>query len=71
MITDFQMLEDYFGRTHAVQTYEDIARYYGGEAIQRAISAGYIAGKTILCGPDRGRCILWLTEKGRCHNITP
>ncbi len=65
IVSDFYMLESFYGAPHAVQFYEDIARQYGVEPVRQAIRAGDVAFKKISCGPNAGRLLLWLSEQGR------
>ena len=65
LLSDFYMLELYFEQPETAQFYEDLSRRYGAQALKKAVMAGYLVGKQLTCGPDCGRKLLWLSDKGR------
>lgn len=65
MLSDFLILEEFFDQSSAVQFFEDLSKRYGPEAVIKAIAKGELCFKKILCGPDRGRHLVWLSQTGR------
>lgn len=65
MLSDFLLLDSYYEGPNAAQFYEDLSAKYGMEPIKRALAAGHIICKRINCGPDTGRWLFYLSEKGR------
>lgn len=65
MISDLYLLETCFDGPDTAQFYEDLSRRYGARALREAIQAGYLSGRRIICGPDCGRQLFWLSESGR------
>jgi hypothetical protein len=65
MLSDFLLLEAYYGSPAAALFFEDLSVQYGVPAIRRALRGGDLVAKRVLCGPDCGRLLLWLSEKGR------
>ena len=65
MLSDLLALEAYFGSAESALFFEDLSRQYSPRAIRRALQEGYITGRQVRCGPDCGRRLFWLTEKGR------
>lgn len=65
MLFDFLLLEIYYDAPETARFYEELTHKYGGAAVVRALGAGYVASRRVLLGPDRGRLVVWLTEKGR------
>jgi hypothetical protein len=65
MLSDLLLLEIYYDAPETARFYEDLSRRYGGEALAAALSAGYLTGRKVLIGPDAGRWLFWLTDKGR------
>lgn len=65
MLSDFLLLEEYFEGPETAQFYEDISKKYGVEAIQKAIAAGHIVHKKIMCSRVCQDRLLWLSDKGR------
>ena len=65
MLYDFMMLETYYGPSDAALYLEELSLRYGIPAIQKALAAGDLVAKRILCGPNRHRTLFWLSEKGR------
>lgn len=65
ILSDFLTLEAYFSNEESAQMFEDCALKYGIEPIQKCIKAGELACRKIHIGPDAGKLILWLTQKGR------
>lgn len=67
MLSDLLMLEAYYGSPGAAQFFEDLSRRYGPAIVRKALEAGEITGRRIHCGPDCGRQMFWLTDKGRAQ----
>lgn len=65
ILSDFLTLESYFSNDESSQMFEDCTQKYGIETIQRYIKAGALACRKIYIGPDAGRLIVSLSEKGR------
>ncbi len=65
MLSDLMLLEIYYGSGAAALFFEDISERYGVPVIRRAIRAGELAMRKVLLGPDAGRWIVTLTDKGR------
>jgi len=70
MLYDFMILEIYYGPTAASLYLEELSLRYGLPAIQKALTAGDVILKRIACGPDCGRIIVWLSEKGRARAVS-
>ncbi|MCC7305246.1 MAG: hypothetical protein IT558_03190 [Alphaproteobacteria bacterium] len=67
MLADFLLLENYYGSPAAALYFEDLSRHYGIPAIRKALRAGDLVVKRILCGPDCGRLVFRLSEQGRLN----
>ena len=67
MLSDLLQLEVYYGTPEAAQFFEDLSRRYGPAMVRKALRAGEITGRRLHCGPDCGRRLFWLTEKGRAR----
>lgn len=65
MLSDLLLLETYYESQNSVQFLEDLSRRYGPEAIRRAVSAGEVICRRVNCGPECGRFLLRLSDKGR------
>lgn len=65
MLSDLLILEIYYGHPSCAQFFEDMARKYGIETIKKALRAGEITARPVVVGPDSGRLLLGLTDKGR------
>jgi hypothetical protein len=65
MLSDFLTLEVYFGHEASAQFFEDLTERYGKKPIENALKAGDLVKKKVLIGPDTGRDLVWLSEKGR------
>ncbi len=65
MLSDFLTLEIYFGHDASAQFFEDLAKRYGKKSIEKAVQTGDLIQKKIAIGPDAGRDLIWLSEKGR------
>jgi hypothetical protein len=65
MLYDFLLLEIYYGAPDTARFYEELSQRYGGAVVAGALGAGYVACRRVLIGPDRGRLLVWLTDKGR------
>jgi hypothetical protein len=65
MLSDLLILEAYYGHPSCAEFFEDLARRYGVETVRRALRAGEIITKPVIVGPDSGRLLVGLTDKGR------
>jgi hypothetical protein len=65
MLSDLLILEIYYGHPSCAQFFEDMARKYGLEAMRKALRAGEITVRPVALGPDSGRMLVGLTDKGR------
>lgn len=65
MLSDFLSLESVFGRNAATMFLDEIIEKYGEKNLQKSLSKGYLENRTIYIGPDSGRVLCWLSEKGR------
>ena len=65
MLSDFLMLEAFYGPPAAGLFLEDLSLRYGIPAVKKALRAGEIIARPVLCGPDCGRWLMGLTDKGR------
>lgn len=65
MLYDFLLLEQYYEAPETIRFYEDLSRRYGAEPIKKAVEAGDLVSRRVLCGPNCGRVMFWLSEKGR------
>lgn len=65
ILSDFLTLESYFSNEESAQFFEECSCKYGTRPIMKCIKAGELACRTIHIGPDSGKKLLWLTEKGR------
>lgn len=65
MLSDLLILELYYDHPACAQFFEDVARKYGTEAVRKALRAGDIVARPVVVGPDSGRILLGLTDKGR------
>ncbi len=64
MLSDLMLLEIYYGSGAAALYLEELSLRYGAPAIQKAMRAGEIITRKILLGPDCGRLLVALTDKG-------
>lgn len=64
MLSDFIMLEAYYGPPAAV-FFEDLSRRYGAATIHGALGAGDLVARPVFLGPDKGRWIVGLSGRGR------
>ena len=67
MLEDLFSLEKLFGEEGAALFLEDVMRRYDEMVIEREIQNGHIIKRTINIGPDSGRALCWLSDKGRVH----
>lgn len=65
MLADLMLLEIYYGSGSAALYFEELSRRYGVQPVRRALKAGEIITRKVLLGPDCGRLLVSLTEKGR------
>ena len=65
MLSDFLLLETYYEGPETVRFYEDLAERYGIAPVKKALAAGHLIQRRIVCGPDCGRLIFRLSDKGR------
>jgi hypothetical protein len=65
MLSDFLLLESYYGDGQSAQFIEDFLDRYGQAAFAQALMAGQIMRRRVMMGPDQGRWLVSLTEKGR------
>ena len=65
MLSDLLILEHYYGHPSCALFFEELARKYGVETIRKAMKAGDITARTVMVGPDAGRMLVGLTDKGR------
>ena len=65
MISDFLLLEMYYGPADAAQYFEEVVHKHGMASIEKARACGHIVMREISVGPDRGRVMCWLSEVGR------
>ncbi len=66
MIRDFFALEEIYGRMESALYVDDLLFNYEADDLAQAVQQGYLQTRTICIGPDCGRVLCWLTEKGRC-----
>ena len=65
ILSDFLTLETYFDNQESAQFFEECSYKYGIEPIQKCLRAGELACRKIHIGPDAGKILLLLTDKGR------
>ncbi len=65
MLSDFLTLEYYFGYEGSAQFLEDLSRKYGIDPVKKALKNGDLQQRQIALGPDRGRFLVWLSDKAR------
>jgi hypothetical protein len=65
MLSDLLLLEIYYGSGAAALYFEDLSSRYSTSAIQKALRKGEIMARQVLLGPDSGRWLVALTDKGR------
>ena len=65
ILSDFLTLEVYFSNSESAQFFEECSQKYGAEPVKTCIKKGELACRQILIGPDAGKNLLWLTDKGR------
>ncbi len=65
MLSDLLSLERCFGKFEAVMFMEEIEDTYGELLVEEAIDAGHLEWRMVCIGPDCGRRLCWLSEKGR------
>lgn len=70
ILSDFLTLEVYFANEDSAQFFEEACAKYGVAPIKKCIAAGEIICKKIHIGPDRGRLMVWLSDKGRSKAIS-
>ncbi len=65
MLSDFLTLEAYFGSESAALYFEELSQKYNTGRIWEAVQRGDLHCREIRLGPEKGRWIYWLSEKGR------
>ncbi len=65
ILSDFLTLETYFSSQESAQMFEDCVQKYGAGLVKKYISSGALAYRKIHIGPDKGKSLIWLTQKGR------
>ena len=65
MLSDLLILEAYYGHPSCAMFFEELSCKYGVDAIRRALEAGDITARPVVVGPDSGRLLVGLTDKGR------
>ena len=65
MLSDFLLLESYYGPQHAALFFEDLNQRYDRTDIFRGEHAGDLVKRRVLCGANAGRDLYWLSEQGR------
>ena len=65
ILSDFLTLEVYFDNDESARFFEECTHKYGISPVQKCLKAGELACRKIHIGPDSGKTLLWLTEKGR------
>lgn len=65
ILSDFLTLEVYFSNEESARFFEDVSTRYGAAPLAKCIVAGELVCRRIHIGPDAGRALLWLTDKGR------
>lgn len=68
MLSDFLSLENFYGRTGAVCSIEEVLERYGERRVRSALNQGYLVKRKICIGPDCGRDLCWLSDAGR-HQV--
>jgi hypothetical protein len=67
MLSDLLLLEIYYGSGSAALYFEEMSERYGIPAIQKALRKGEVITRKVLLGPDTGRWLVTLTDKGRLN----
>ncbi len=65
ILSDFLTLEVYFSGEEAACFFEDASKKYGAKPLQACIEAGDLICRAVRMGPDAGRLVVWLSDKGR------
>lgn len=65
ILSDFLTLESYFSSEESARFFEDISQKYGTEPLKKCIESGEIICRKVYIGPDQGRVMLFLSDKGR------
>ncbi len=65
MLSDFLSLEQFYGVNDSAFYIEDLLRRYDLDSVRVALDSGLLIKKKICIGPDCGREMCWLSEKGR------
>ncbi|MGH1456719.1 MAG: hypothetical protein ACRBDI_08050 [Alphaproteobacteria bacterium] len=66
MILELLSMENVFGKTEAMLYLDEILSNYDKDEVSAAVENGYIETRVICIGPDCGRILCHLSEKGRC-----
>ncbi len=65
MIVELMSLETLHGYEETTFYMDEMIKYYAFEEIKHALEKGDIHARKIYIGPDCGRVLCWLSEKGR------
>lgn len=65
ILSDFLTLEVYFDNHESAQFFEECSKKYGTEILKKYINGGELECRRIHIGPDTGKSLLSLTQKGR------
>lgn len=65
MLDDFLSLENMFGRQQAAIFIDDLLARYSVQDVTHALEEGLVERRMICIGPDCGRCVCYLSDKGR------
>lgn len=65
MLNDFLELESFYGRRSAALYIDEAFKNYGEDKVEQAVNEGFLETRIICIGPDCGRILCWLTQKGR------
>ena len=65
ILSDFLTLEVYFDNHESAQFFEECSKKYGVDTLNKYIHGGELECRPIHIGPDTGKNLLCLTQKGR------
>lgn len=66
MINDLYELEELYGRAEGALYVDEMLVNYNEQVLTSALEQGLLETRTVCIGPNCGRILCWLTEKGRC-----
>jgi hypothetical protein len=66
MIQDFLALENMYEQNEATLYMDEVLQNYDTKEFTSAVTHGFLETRTVCIGPNCGRVLCWLTEKGRC-----